>query len=99
MARRDDDIPMPDFDPDFRHMTVKDLRKGISEVNRAIKTVRENWGPDADVMYDLKTLRARFKMVWRARPGRPFHDVAARKKREDARRRGDGPGFIFPFMP
>jgi hypothetical protein len=99
MKRRDDDIPMPDFNPDFREMTEKDLRRGISEVNRAIKSVREYWGPDADVMHDLETLRARFKMVWRARPGRPFHDVRAHKKREAIRRRGIGPDFNFPFGP
>jgi hypothetical protein len=95
MTRRDDDIPMPDFNPDFRPMTEKDLRRAISEVNRTIKKVRENRGPDADAMHDLETLRARFKMVWRARPGRPFHDVQAHKKRE-ARRRHNGPNF-FPF--
>ncbi|MEZ0223949.1 MAG: hypothetical protein ACAH83_05305 [Alphaproteobacteria bacterium] len=100
MARRkDDDIPMPDFNPDFRHMTVKDLRRGMSEINRTIKTVRENRGPDADAMHDLETLRARFKMVWRARPGRAFHDVAARKKREAKRRRDSGLDFGFPFGP
>lgn len=33
-----------------------------------------------------ETLRAQFKTVWRARPGRKFHDIDARVKRENKRR-------------
>lgn|GEM_PF-1663456 len=35
---------------------------------------------------DAETLRAQFKTVWRARPGRKFHDIDARVKREKKRR-------------
>jgi hypothetical protein len=45
---------------------------------------------------DLIELRKRYKIVWRARPGRAFHDVAARKKREKERRR-NAPDYFFPF--
>lgn len=35
---------------------------------------------------EAERLRHSFKTVWRARPGRPFHDVDARNKREAERR-------------
>lgn len=99
MKRPGEDNGMPDLNPDFRQMSEKDLRRGISELNRSIKRLKTDYERHDSEIHDLVSLRAKFKAVWRARPGRPFHDVAARKKREDARRRGDGPGFIFPFMP
>ena len=37
-------------------------------------------------MVEAQTLRSQFKTVWRARPGRKFHDIAARVKRENDRR-------------
>ena len=36
---------------------------------------------------EAETLRARYKDVWRARPGRAFRDIAARVKREKQRPR------------
>jgi len=35
---------------------------------------------------EAESLRKSFKTVWRARPGRPFHDVDARARREAERR-------------
>lgn len=35
---------------------------------------------------EAESLRHKFKTVWRARPGRPFHDIDARVKREADRR-------------
>jgi len=35
---------------------------------------------------EAESLRASFKTVWRARPGRPFHDIDARNRRESERR-------------
>lgn len=37
-------------------------------------------------MVEAQTLRSQFKTVWRARPGRKFHDIDARVKRENERR-------------
>lgn len=37
-------------------------------------------------MAEAQTLRAQFKTVWRARPGRKFYDIDARVKRENDRR-------------
>lgn len=41
----------------------------------------------AAVLKDAVELRRKFKEVWRARPGRPFRDVAARIKRTEERRK------------
>ena len=35
---------------------------------------------------EAESLRHQFKTVWRARPGRPFHDIDARVRRENTRR-------------
>lgn len=35
---------------------------------------------------EAESLRQQFKTVWRARPGRPFHDIDARVRRENTRR-------------
>lgn len=39
-----------------------------------------------NALHDAETLRAQFKTVWRARPGRKFYDIDARVKRENKRR-------------
>lgn len=99
MKRRDDDIRIPNLNPDFRQMSEKDLRHGISEINRTIKQLRNDYYRHEDEIDDLVTLRAKFKAVWRARPGRPVHDINARIHREAKRRHGDGGDFTFPFGP
>lgn len=35
---------------------------------------------------NAESLRQQFKTVWRARPGRPFHDIDVRVRRESTRR-------------
>jgi hypothetical protein len=92
------EIHVPDLHPDFRTMSEKDLRKGLTEINRAIRQMKKHSDHYFLVLDDLVELRKRYKIVWRARPGRTFHDVAARKKREKARRH-NGPGLFFPFIP
>jgi hypothetical protein len=91
------EIPVPDLKPDFRTMSEKDLRKGITECNRAIRDMRKHSDHYFLVLDDLVELRKRYKTVWRARPGRAFHDVAARKKREKQRGR-NGPDLFHPFI-
>ncbi|TAL39496.1 MAG: hypothetical protein EPN97_02220 [Alphaproteobacteria bacterium] len=95
--RKDKEIRIPDLNPDFRQMSEKDLRHGISEINRTIKALRQDEYRRDGEIDDLVTLRAKFKTVWRARPGRPVHDLAARFKRQQKRQGNDG--FYFPFMP
>ena len=94
MPRRD--IPIPDLDPDFRLMTEKDLRRGITQINRSLKEMKQQGDRYFLVIDDLIRLRKRYKAVWRARPGRAFHDVAARKQRERNRRILNG-DYIPPF--
>ena len=48
-----------------------------------------------DMLHKAEELRERYKIVWRARPGRAFHDVAARNKREAARKKRSRK-FKFP---
>src|SRR3954464_1882733 len=115
--------------PDFRQMTVEDLREGITALNKIIKELKDfqqkqnkrfnvSMGlgtaataavalafPPAALLVgatalmvsidpaagatvgqmalkNAETLRQKFKTVYRARPGRSFHDVAARRKKE-----------------
>jgi hypothetical protein len=128
--------------PDFRDMTEKDLRSGISELNQLIKELKRihkdesrrvtvatgasvlsavlltavfppggiliattsavvNIDPTLrtilarQALDNAEELRAKFKTVYRARPGRAFHDVAARAAREKQRRKA-GRKFHFP---
>ncbi|TAL39497.1 MAG: hypothetical protein EPN97_02225 [Alphaproteobacteria bacterium] len=128
--------------PDFRKMTIADLREGISELNKIIKKLKEfqktqskrlwvSWGagtaataaisvifPPAALLVaatstmltiepaagaamsnnflaKAEELRHKFKTVYRARPGRAFHDVAARREKEKTRRKA-GRKFKFP---
>jgi hypothetical protein len=132
----------PDPTPDFRKMTIEDLREGISELNKIIKKLKEfqkvqskrlwvSWGagtaataaisiifPPAALMVmatstilsvepaagaalsgnmlaKAEELRGKFKTVYRARPGRAFHDVAARREKEKARKKTNRK-FKFP---
>ena len=94
---RHKEIPMPDLNPDFRAMTEKDLRKGMSDINRTIKEMKTDTDRYYLAIEELKELRKRYKIVWRARPGRVFHDIAARKQREQDRRFINGGYFIPPF--
>lgn len=48
-----------------------------------------------DMLRKAEDLRERYKIVWRARPGRAFHDVAARNKREVERKKQNRK-FKFP---
>jgi hypothetical protein len=132
----------PDPTPDFRKMTIEDLREGISTLNKIIKELKEfqktqsrrlwvSWGagtaatgaiavifPPAALMVAVTStilsadpaagaamssnmlakaeeLRHKFKTVYRARPGRAFHDVAARREKEKARKKAQHK-FKFP---
>ena len=91
------EIEIPDLNPDFRTMTEKDLRKAMSDLNRTIKQMKAEGERHFPVLSDLKALRKRYKIVWRARPGRVFHDVAARRQREKERRFVNGGYYIPPF--
>jgi hypothetical protein len=131
-----------DLTPDFRDMTIDDLREGISTLNKIIKRIKEfqqqqnkkfaiSWGagtiasaaialafPPAAMMVvattamlsldpaagaavsqkmlnDAESLRHKFKTVYRARPGRAFHDVFARREKEKARKKANRK-FKFP---
>lgn len=90
------DIPIPNLDPDFRTMTEKDLRLGITQINRALKEMAKQSDSYPFLIDDLRDLRKRYKQVWRARPGRAFHDVAARKQWEKQRHILNG-DYIPPF--
>jgi hypothetical protein len=90
-------MDVPDRDPDFRMMTEKDLRRGLTQLNRCIREMKKDSDRYFFGIQEAIELRKRFKIVWRARPGRAFHDVVARKRREHERKHGpDGP-FIAPF--
>ncbi len=86
---------IPDLNPDFRTMTEKDLRRDMTRINRCLREMNKDSDRYFHEIDDLRGLRKRYKKVWRARPGRVFHDVATRKRREHERRRGDP--YIFPF--
>lgn len=43
-----------------------------------------------NLVSDAEKLLRSYKDIWRARPGRSFHDVAARVKREEQRRKSRG---------
>lgn len=132
----------PEPQPDFRKMTIDDLREGISTLNKIIAKLKDfrntqskrlwiSWGagtaataaiaiafPPAallvaatstilsiepaagtavgsQVLGKAEELRHKFKTVYRARPGRAFHDVAARREREKARKKANHK-FKFP---
>lgn len=132
----------PEPQPDFRKMTIEDLREGISTLNHIIRKLKDfrntqskrlwiSWGagtaataaiaiafPPAallvaatstilsaepaagteigsQVLGKAEELRHKFKTVYRARPGRAFHDVAARREREKARKKAQHK-FKFP---
>ena len=128
--------------PDFRKMTIEDLREGISTLNHIIKKLKDfqktqskrlwiSWGagtaataaiaiafPPAvllvaatstilsvepaagaalgsQMLGKAEELRHKFKTVYRARPVRAFHDVAARREKEKARKKSHRK-FKFP---
>lgn len=85
-----------DPDPDFRKMTIADLRRNMTAINQAIKQMKAGGGGSYGAIQELESLRKRFKAVWRARPGRVFHDVAARRQREKERRRAQD-NYYGPF--
>ncbi len=79
---------MTENTPDFRKMTPEDLRRNITELNHQIKRMKR-FSPDS-FAYEIEQaeqLRKKYKIVWRARPGRAFHDVAARKKKQKEMKR------------
>jgi hypothetical protein len=43
-----------------------------------------------NLVSDAEKLQRSYKDIWRARPGRAFHDIAARVKREERRRKSRG---------
>ena len=120
--------------PDFRNMTLQEIRKNISDLNETIKKLNEEESivqnellagqtfilavtiPAALIFpplalsgifagaahgagktrqgmeiieerREVKALRAKFKTVWRARPGRKQYDLTARREREAARKK------------
>ncbi|HYD17286.1 MAG TPA: hypothetical protein VEF76_02265 [Patescibacteria group bacterium] len=74
--------------PDFRKMTPEDLKRDISALNRQIKLMKKmGENTFAYEIEEAEELRAKYKIVWRARPGRTFHDVAARKEHQKLMRR------------
>jgi hypothetical protein len=86
---------MTENTPDFRKMTPEDLRRNISELNQQIKRMKR-FSPNgfAYEIEQAEELRRKYKIVWRARPGRAFHDVAARKKKQkEMKRYTRGPRF------
>lgn len=48
-----------------------------------------------NVLAQAEEMRRKFKTVYRARPGRAFHDVAARREKEKARKKTNHK-FKFP---
>ncbi len=128
--------------PDFKNMTIRQMREDMTALNHLIKELKAiekdntkkfalTWGagtlataavtlifPPAafmvlststmlnvdplarsmmarQMLHKAEDLRERYKIVWRARPGRAFHDVAARNKRE-AERKKQNRKFRFP---
>lgn len=79
-------IPSED-EPDFKNMTPDQLRDGLQKLNTQIKALKR-LNPDNVSFYvdELEQRRKKYKEVWRARPGRPFRDVAARVQREKDRK-------------
>lgn len=133
---------LAELNPDFRQMTIDDLREGITALNKIIKELKDfqqkqnkrfnvSLGlgtaataavalafPPAALMVaatslmvsidpaagatvgqmalnNAQELRQKFKTVYRARPGRSFHDVAARRKKEAERKKAKRK-FRFP---
>jgi hypothetical protein len=85
------------WNADFRSVTADDIRRNILELSRLIKS-KESGAGRLSIVDDAQKLRAQFKAVWRARPGRPFRDIEARRRREEKRRK-DKAGIFYRTLP
>ncbi len=92
---------MPNEPPDFRKMTPDEIRVGMNKLNLEIRELKrlQKLSPEFGFFLDeLETERRKYKEVWRARPGRVFHDVAARRVKEK-QRKWARLKKNFPFIP